>query len=104
MATVPFPLWLVTQVCNDINELEEEGNSFGEAVVGGNLSNNILVENRWDTCSAQQLKKSLFCDSHSSAIKWGEHSALSNKNCKNREMKHPLTQNKQLLLPLLTED
>lgn len=69
MATVPFPLWLFTQVCNDINELEEEGNSFGEAVVVGNLSNNILVENRWDTYSAQQLKKSLFCDSHSSAIK-----------------------------------
>lgn len=48
-------------------------------------------------------KKSLFCDSHSSAIKWGGHSALRNKNC-NRETKYPLTQNKQLLLPLLTED
>lgn len=30
---------------NDTNELEEEGNSFGEAVAGGNLSN-IVVENR----------------------------------------------------------
>lgn len=53
MTTVHFSLWLFTQDHNDSNELEKEENIFGEAIAGGDLSNNRAVENRWDTCSVQ---------------------------------------------------
>lgn len=57
MTTAHCSIWLLIQDHNDSNELEEEGNIFGEAIAGIDLSNNRAMENRWDTHSVQQLTK-----------------------------------------------
>lgn len=55
-------------------------NIFGEAIAGGDLSNTTeqwKKQMRRPFCLAIN-KKSLSCDSHSSAVRWGGHSALNN--------------------------
>lgn len=109
MTTINFSLWLFTWDHNNSNKLEEEENIFGEAIAGGDLSNNRAVENRWDTCSAQQLTK-IVSHATATALTLGEgggevHSALSNNSKLKQQGEKVASASEQVApaSPLLTE-